>query len=144
MRGVDFRMWISPRIRSQNRNGLKGSVMDLGQSDLCKNIGKTGSLSCPFKLSAKWQRCDFRAVNNCQFVAKMSFSGQLLATLQICHFQSKYEPEASKRFICQSNYELWPYYKDIIRAALNCMQHCKFVIVRATFTCQHLQDVTVR
>ncbi len=48
MRGVDFWIWISPRIRSQNRNGLKGSVRDLGLSDLCKNIGKTGSLPCPF------------------------------------------------------------------------------------------------
>ncbi len=48
MRGVDFRIGISPRIRSQNRNGLKGSVRDLGQSDLCKNIEKTGSLPCPF------------------------------------------------------------------------------------------------
>ncbi len=49
MRGVDFRIWISPRTRSQNRNGLKGGVRDLGKSDLCKNIKKTGSLSCPFK-----------------------------------------------------------------------------------------------
>ncbi len=44
MRGVDFRIRISPRIWNQNRNGLKGSVRDLGQSDLCKNIRKTGSL----------------------------------------------------------------------------------------------------
>ncbi len=50
---VDFRIWICLRIRSQNRNGLKGSVRDLGQSDLCKNIGKTGSLLCPFKLMSK-------------------------------------------------------------------------------------------
>ncbi len=49
MRGVSFRIRISPRIRSQNRHGLKSSVRDLGQSDLCKNIGKTGSLPCPFK-----------------------------------------------------------------------------------------------
>jgi hypothetical protein len=49
MRGVDFRIQISLRTRSQNRNGLKGNVRDLGQSDLCKNIGKTGSLPCPFK-----------------------------------------------------------------------------------------------
>ncbi len=28
---------------------LEGSVRDLGQSDLCKNIGKTGSFPCPFK-----------------------------------------------------------------------------------------------
>ncbi len=53
MRGVDFRIRISPRFQSQNRNGLKGSVRDLGQSDLCKNIGKPGSLPCPFKLIRK-------------------------------------------------------------------------------------------
>jgi hypothetical protein len=47
MRRVDFRIRISPKIRSQNRNGLTGSVRDLGQSDLCKNIEKTGSLPCP-------------------------------------------------------------------------------------------------
>ncbi len=28
---------------------LKDSVRDLGQSHLCKNIEKTGSLPCPFK-----------------------------------------------------------------------------------------------
>jgi hypothetical protein len=28
---------------------LKGSVRDLCQKDLCKNIKKTGSLPCPFK-----------------------------------------------------------------------------------------------
>ncbi len=47
IRRVDFGIWISPRIQSKNRNGLKGSVRNLGQSDLCKNIGKTGSLPCP-------------------------------------------------------------------------------------------------
>jgi hypothetical protein len=52
MRGVNFRILISPRIRSQNLNSLKGSVRNLGQSDLCKNIGKTGSLPCPFKKNA--------------------------------------------------------------------------------------------
>jgi hypothetical protein len=30
-------------------NGLKGRVRELGQSDLCKNTGKSGSLPCPFK-----------------------------------------------------------------------------------------------
>ncbi len=30
-------------------NGSKCSVRDLGQSDLCKNLGKFGSLPCPFK-----------------------------------------------------------------------------------------------
>ncbi len=43
------RLRISPRIRSQNQNGLKDSVRDLGQSDLFENIEKTGSLPCPFK-----------------------------------------------------------------------------------------------
>ncbi len=61
MRGVDFRIRISPRVRSQNRNVLKGSVRDLGQSDLCKIIGKTGSLPCPFVcpqgLRRMWKNC---------------------------------------------------------------------------------------
>ncbi len=51
MRGVNFPIWISPRIWSQNRNGLKDSVRDLCQSDSSKNIEKTGSLPCPFKLT---------------------------------------------------------------------------------------------
>ncbi len=51
MRGVDFWIRISPRIRSKNRNGLRGSARDLGQGDLCKNINKTGSLPCHFKVS---------------------------------------------------------------------------------------------
>ncbi len=49
IRVVVFWIWISPRIQSQNRNGLKSSLKDLGQSDLCKNLGKFGSLPCPFK-----------------------------------------------------------------------------------------------
>ncbi len=49
IRGVVFRIQISPRVRSQNLNGSKSSVRDLGQSDLCKNLGKFGSLPCPFK-----------------------------------------------------------------------------------------------
>ena len=40
MRSVDFRIRISPRIRSQNRNCLKGSVRDLGQSDLCRQTDR--------------------------------------------------------------------------------------------------------
>jgi len=36
--GVIFRLRISPRIRSQNRNGLKCSVTDLCWTDLCKNL----------------------------------------------------------------------------------------------------------
>ncbi len=50
IRGVVFRTQISLRIRSQNRNGSKCSVRDLGQSDLCKNLGKFGLLPFPFKV----------------------------------------------------------------------------------------------
>ncbi len=56
IRGVDFRIRISPRIRSQNRNGLKSSVRDLGQSDLCKNIEKTGSLLSLYRISLSYWR----------------------------------------------------------------------------------------
>jgi hypothetical protein len=49
MQGVDFWLWISPRIRSQNRGGSKGSVRDLCWPELCENIGKFGSLPCRFK-----------------------------------------------------------------------------------------------
>jgi hypothetical protein len=48
-RGVVFRLRISPRIRSKSRNGSNGSVMDLCRTDLCKNLGKFGSLPYPFK-----------------------------------------------------------------------------------------------
>ncbi len=48
IRGVVFRRRISPRIQSQNRNGSKCSARDLGQSDLCKKLGKFGSLPCLF------------------------------------------------------------------------------------------------
>jgi hypothetical protein len=47
-RGVVFRLRISPRIRSQNRNGSKCSVRDLCRTDLCKNPRKSASLPCPF------------------------------------------------------------------------------------------------
>jgi len=49
-RGVVFRLRISPRIRSQNRNGSKCSVRNLGRTDLCKNPRKSASLPCPFNL----------------------------------------------------------------------------------------------
>ncbi len=49
-RGIIFRIGISPRIRSQNRNGSKCSVRDLCRTDLCKNLGKFGSLPCLFKI----------------------------------------------------------------------------------------------
>ncbi len=51
-----FRLRLSPRIRSQNRIGLKFSVRDLCRTNLCKNIGKSASLPCPFKGwdSAEW------------------------------------------------------------------------------------------
>jgi hypothetical protein len=38
------------RIRSQNRNGSKCSVRDQCQTDLRKNLGKSASLPCPFKV----------------------------------------------------------------------------------------------
>jgi hypothetical protein len=47
-RGVVFRLRISPRIRSQNRNGSKRSEMDLCRTGLCKNPRKSPSLPCPF------------------------------------------------------------------------------------------------
>jgi hypothetical protein len=49
-RGVVFQLRISPRIRSQNRNGSKCSVRDLCRTDLCKNPRKSASLPCPFNL----------------------------------------------------------------------------------------------
>ena len=49
-RGVVFRLRISPRIRSPNRNGSKCSVNNLCRTDFCKNPRKSASLPCPFKL----------------------------------------------------------------------------------------------
>jgi hypothetical protein len=52
-RRVVFRLRISPRIQSQNWNGSKCSVRvlrDQCQTDLCKNLGKSASLLCPFNL----------------------------------------------------------------------------------------------
>jgi hypothetical protein len=48
-RGVVFRLRKSPRIRSQNRNGSKGSVRDLWGNNFCKNPRKSATLPCPFK-----------------------------------------------------------------------------------------------
>jgi hypothetical protein len=42
--GVVFRLRISPRMRSQNRNSLKCSVKDLCRTDLCKNLQKPSKL----------------------------------------------------------------------------------------------------
>jgi hypothetical protein len=47
-RGVVFRLRISPRIRSQKRNGSEGSVRDLWGPNFCKNPRKSASLPCPF------------------------------------------------------------------------------------------------
>jgi hypothetical protein len=91
IREVVFRIRIFPRIRSQNRNGSKCSVRDLGQSDLCKNLGKFGSLPCPFKvwleenfnffsklfsisLSSLWQFCPGNLETCCGFGALLSYS----------------------------------------------------------------------
>ena len=49
-----FRLRISPQIRSQNWNGSTCSVRDLCQTDLCKNLGKSASLPCPFKRIRTW------------------------------------------------------------------------------------------
>jgi hypothetical protein len=38
------------RIRSQNRNGSKGSVRDLWGTNFCKNPRKSASLPCPFHI----------------------------------------------------------------------------------------------
>jgi hypothetical protein len=45
-RGVVF-LWI----RSQNRNGSKGSVRDLWGTNFCKNPRKSASLPCPFNIN---------------------------------------------------------------------------------------------
>jgi hypothetical protein len=47
-RGVVFRLRISPRIRSPNRNGSKFSVRNLCRTDFCKTPRKSASLPCPF------------------------------------------------------------------------------------------------
>ena len=44
MRGVDFRLRISPRIQSQNRKGLSMCVRDLCLTDIYKKINLTTSL----------------------------------------------------------------------------------------------------
>ncbi len=45
-----FTKKISPHIRSKNRNGWNSNVRDPCRTDLCKNVGKTGSLPCPFNI----------------------------------------------------------------------------------------------
>ncbi len=52
--GVFFRLRISPRIRSQNRNGSKGSVRNSWGTNFCKNPRKSASLPCPFKGESVW------------------------------------------------------------------------------------------
>ncbi len=44
-----FRLRISSRIWSQNRNGSKRSVMDLCRTGLCQPPKKSASLPCPFQ-----------------------------------------------------------------------------------------------
>jgi hypothetical protein len=63
-RGVVFRLRISPRIRSQNRNGSKCSVRDLCRTDLCKNPRKSASLPCPFKRLL----CNFNKNFGCRYL----------------------------------------------------------------------------
>ncbi len=50
-RRVVFQLRISPQIRSQNRNGWKGSVRDSWGTDFSKNPRKSASLPCPFQLT---------------------------------------------------------------------------------------------
>ncbi len=50
-RGVVFRLRISPRIRSQKRNGSKGSVRDPWGPNFCKNPRKSASLPCPYNIA---------------------------------------------------------------------------------------------
>jgi hypothetical protein len=46
---IFFKLLINQwRIRSQNRNGSKGSVRDLWGANFCKNPRKSASLPCPF------------------------------------------------------------------------------------------------
>ena len=63
IRGVVFRIRISPRIRSQNQNSSKCSVRDLGQSDLCRQTDRQTErqtskylpvLYCSFLLYSKY------------------------------------------------------------------------------------------
>jgi hypothetical protein len=54
-RGVVFRIRISSRIWSQNRNGSKCSVRDLCRTDLYKNLWKSGLFPCPFNISVIYQ-----------------------------------------------------------------------------------------
>jgi hypothetical protein len=56
--GVVYRIWISPRNRSQNQNDSKGSVRDSWGTNFCKNPRKSASLPCPFKISVvhDWYR----------------------------------------------------------------------------------------
>jgi hypothetical protein len=53
-RGVVFRLRISLRIRSQNRNCSKCTVKDLSRTDLCKNPRISSSLPYPFKSTATY------------------------------------------------------------------------------------------
>ena len=58
--GVVFRLRTSPQIRSQKRDGSKGSVRDLWGPNFCKNPRKSASLPCPFKEPRnRFPRIDF-------------------------------------------------------------------------------------
>ncbi len=60
--GVVFRLRISLRIWSQNRNCSKCSVRDLCRTDLCKNPRKSASLPCPFQGLTNEKRDGFKVV----------------------------------------------------------------------------------
>jgi hypothetical protein len=76
-RGVVFRLWISPRIRSQNRNGSKCSVRDLCRTDLCKNLGNSGSFPCPFNL---WKGYKDTSVSHPNSFLRSRFDPQALSS----------------------------------------------------------------
>jgi hypothetical protein len=62
-RGVVFRIRISPRIRSQKRNGSKGSVRDLWGTNFCKNPRKSAWSPCPFNTAHSIQYCHFTCIS---------------------------------------------------------------------------------
>jgi hypothetical protein len=51
--GVVFRLRISPRIRSQNRNGLKCSARYLCRTELCKNSENPPCCHVPLRVQAR-------------------------------------------------------------------------------------------
>ncbi len=83
--GVVFRLWISPRNWSQNRNGSKGSVRDLWGTNFCKNPRKSFSLPCTFKCSLEFAPpCSSQHSHNVadRGFAYISYGGAITTTAQ--------------------------------------------------------------